>query len=783
MSTIRRKSVSLLIGIFCLLEVKLAYTFTLPSSSQPALTSTTTKLSVAQSTTTNDVSNKKHSPWYQKSKRKWASRKRRGAKTPEEIQKQLIKAEKIEASLNAALKSLERMRNNIFDESNIVKFPSIRECNGALATFGDSGDFKRALNLFWAMRKSAMVVSSYQSDISKMTTLIIPPVPTLVTYSTLMSRAVALKKEKVALRLWRLMISSPSFYTNRNTSTGMKFGAPIVPDIRAVNILMNVFAKLGDSTSAKKLIDQLYNGRVIPYAESLDQINKEHDLESSGGREDPISLIQVVPQLEPNIVTYNTMIDACIRAGDFDGAMDALEHMKYNKHFSPDIYTYTSLISAVGRNTRRRSDPNVAFELFDEMINDFQIRPNGMAYCALIDVCGRCRRSDLALKGLRMMLREKAKRSRDSKKSNKKGIVQSFTLENEVGAWTAAIDACGKAGRVDTAIRLFQTMPKFDVYPNIYTCGALTDGLLKSNEENSIDECMNVLRYMEEEGIKPSEVMYTSLITSASKLATDEHRGEVIKSTVFGDKKVSLPSDDKERLDMEKAVTVYTELIRSVTGSDVKSKKGDKENSDSSLMKVFLVLQEMKENDVQPDIACYNAILQASAKAGNVSRLRDVMDRIQMDGLTPNSNTWKEVLRGAAIARDSTLAEATWAQALSTHHNDNEDSYEEKWYPGLDEFDLLLSAYVREASRSPDRMEFLYSKVLDAYIAVSEGIETKGFHNINLNRLKKKSRTVKMIGQAIKFLRSTIPYVDETYLPTLQANIRKVERELDLNSS
>lgn len=783
MSIIRRKSFPLLIGFLYLLELKLAYTFILPSSSLP---STSTKLFVVHSTTKNDTSNNKnsqHSPWYQKSKRKWASRKRRGAKTPEEIKKQLVKAETIESSLNDALKLLEHMRNNIFDESNILKFPSIRECNGALATFGDSGDFKRALNLFWAMRKSAIVVTSYQSDISQMTTLILPPVPTLVTYSTLMSRAVALKKEKVALRLWRLMISSPSFYTNRNTSTGMKFGAPIVPDIRAVNILMNVFAKLGDSKSAKKLIDQLYNGRVIPYAESLDQNNKEHDLESSGGREDPISLIQVVPQLEPNIVTYNTMIDACIRAGDFDGAMDALEHMKYNKKFSPDIYTYTSLISAVGRNTRRRSDPNVAFELFDEMINDFQIRPNGMAYCALIDVCGRCRRSDLALKGLRMMLREKAKRSRDSKKPNKKGIVQSFTLENEVGAWTAAIDACGKAGRVDTAVRLFQTMPKFDVFPNIYTCGALTDGLLKSNEENSIDECMNVLRYMEEEGIKPSEVMYTSLITSASKLATDEHRGEVIKSTVFGDKKVSLPSDDKERLDMEKAVTVYTELIRSITGSDVKSKKGDKENSDSSLMKVFLVLQEMKENDVQPDIACYNAILQASAKAGNVSRLRHVMDRIQMDGLTPNSNTWKEVLRGAAIARDSTLAEATWAQALSTHHNNNEDSYKEKWYPGLDEFDLLLSAYVREASRSPDRMEFLYSKVLDAYIAVSEGIETKGFHNINLNRLKKKARTVKMIGQATKFLRSTIPYVDETYLPILQANIRKVERELNLNSS
>ncbi len=52
---------------------------------------------------------------------------------------------------------------------------------------------------------------------------------------------------------------------------------------------------------------------------------------------------------------------------------------------------------------------HLAFNLFDEMINEYHIKPNGMTYCALIDVCGRCGRSDLALKGLRMMLREKAK--------------------------------------------------------------------------------------------------------------------------------------------------------------------------------------------------------------------------------------------------------------------------------------------------------------------------------------------------------------------------------------
>jgi hypothetical protein len=80
----------------------------------------------------------------------------------------------------------------------------------------------------------------------------------------------------------------------------------------------------------------------------------------------------------------------------------ALDHMKANTDLSPDAMTYTSLISSVARRATMssgKSDPDLAFSLLDEMVNVLKIRPNGMTYCALIDVCSRCRRSDLALKG------------------------------------------------------------------------------------------------------------------------------------------------------------------------------------------------------------------------------------------------------------------------------------------------------------------------------------------------------------------------------------------------
>eukprot|EP00979_Chaetoceros_neogracilis_P010764 scaffold2589_cov273-Chaetoceros_neogracile.AAC.7 len=750
-------------------------------------------------------------------KRKWLANNGR-RRNPDELRYNIRRAEEVEQRLTRAMECLQDVESDSStsasseaalshsgnsDDSTKVSFPSARDCNGALAAYGDAGDFTRAIKLFEQMRKATDAVSTYSSLSGSGRLYLVPPAPTLVTYSTLMSRAVSLGKEKVALRLWRLMISCPSFYANRGKAD-VSFGAPIVPDIKAVNILMNVFAKMGDQASAKRLMEQIYDGKVVAYDTSIETNRMteidDGDFESASGPEDlGLSLIQVVPKMEPNIVTYNTLINASHRAGDLDAGLEALNQMKQNTNIVPDIFTYTSLISSVARRTTRsngKSDPDLAFELFDEMVNKYQIKANGMAYCALIDVCGRCGRSDLALKGLRMMLREKAQRQYDEKQKRKNKNYKSkgplFRLANEVGAWTAAIDACGKAGRLETAIRLFQTMPKFGVYPNIYTCGALTDCLLKSKTENYLNECLNVLRYMKEEGIEPSEVMYTSLITSASKLAkqANEERGEIVL-TDFGDRsRVSLSNDENEKQGRMKALDVYTELIRSLTNHDVvgyatnkkmRTKQGRTDVSDELLMKVFLVLQEMKASGADPDIACYNAILRACARAGDISKLRDVLRRIELDGLVPNATTWKETIRGASIARDSTMAERMWKMALSQEDDNLEGSYsDEKWTPGIEEFDLLITSYIREAAKAPEKMECLYSKVLDAYIGVANGEERFGLHHIDLDDVKNKPRTVKMISQATAFLRSTCTDADVQHLPVLESNIRQAEIDFGL---
>ena len=437
--------------------------------------------------------------------------------------------------------------------------------------------------------------------------------------------------------------------------------------------------------------------------------------------------------------------------------MDALSHMKLHTHLKPDARTYTSLISTVARRDTRASgskDPDLAFTLFDEMVNEYGIQPNGMTFCALIDVCGRCRRSDLALKGLRMMLREKEKRKlkyheKYGSNGGSNSKVYSSNLEQEVGAWSAAINACGKAGRLETAIRLFHSMSStFGVKPNIITCGSLMDCLLKSRQSNYLEEALNILVYMQEEGLEPSEVMYTSLITSAGRIARKENkkRGELVL-TDFGDR---TQTKTKGRTRM-KALDVYEELLLSLTNTKQQSQSTDASNK---LVKAFLIFQEMKATGADPDIACYNALLRACAQSGDIPKLREVIKRIEEDGLTPNETTWKEFLKGAAKARQGDVAEEVWNTALTYKNDEVDSSYTYvNWVPNVDSFLLLLASYTLQASDENvlEIKSHLYGKIIDAYLRVLNGDEEKGFNNIDIDLLQKDKRGMSMILKAINF--------------------------------
>lgn len=663
-------------------------------------------------------------------------------------------AELVEKTLSESLQEA-RITHYTQRGSNSFLFPSVRQCNSAIATFGDHGDFRRALKLFTAMRKSVSIIRrmsrsynalshvgmndgstlEFKKEVQKqrkpsrrsvhLDLIEIPPAPTLVTYSTLISRAVGVGKPRVAIRLWNLMKNQPTFYTNvisRKQRQGrisdpsvfldpselrkleVEEGA-IVPDVIFCNTLMNAYAKLGDHLMARFILNSML-----------------------GTSKDGNIVLHEIPRLTPTVVSFNTLADACKEAGDLISGLDVLDLMSSytlltdDKSIAPDAQTYTILISTVGRKSKDSRiggdrDPDKAFELLYQM-KDRGIKPNGVTYCALIDACGRCQRPDLALSGLRLMLLDK--KTENSTKP----------LVNEVGAWTAAIHACGKYGGIDTALRLFDAMQRqFSVKPNVVTCGSLTDSLVKAGR---VSETIKILQYMKNEGIVPGEVMYTSLMSSALEMAQRENHNTIVDGVQVKviERIVTADNDLSESKNKTNSILLYTELMRSMvrSGRDASNESGD------VLMRIFLAFQEMKAAGIDPDLACYNSLLRACSFAGDSEKAKDVLQRMIDDEIEPNSYSYREALRAASKDGRSIVADFVWDQAMSR----KKKTYDSGFLPHASDFELLVTAYWNDMQTSTNhtlRTHF-HRKIIDAFEGVQSQIPERGLCHISLEEIE-----------------------------------------------
>lgn len=101
-------------------------------------------------------------------------------------------------------------------------------------------------------------------------------------------------------------------------------------------------------------------------------------------------------RLSPNDVTYNSMIDVCVRCGDTEQAWKLLSDMQLN-HIHPDNFTYSTLIKGIRAQYSHQyiggvnnpKDLEKAFYLLDTMKKSNHVQPDEILYNCIIDACVR----------------------------------------------------------------------------------------------------------------------------------------------------------------------------------------------------------------------------------------------------------------------------------------------------------------------------------------------------------------------------------------------------------
>lgn len=192
----------------------------------------------------------------------------------------------------------------------------------------------------------------------------------------------------------------------------------------------------------------------------------------------------------PDVVTLNTLINGLCKAKKVDKGCELLKQVESSGDLSPNVKTFTSLISGYGKLGRMKE----ASTLFDKM-NASEIKPNVNTFNALMDGFGKAEEIGSALTMYDTML--------------------NCGHSPDVVTFTSLIDGHCRVGQLNQALMLWHEMKVRKVFPNEYTFSVLIHALCK---ENKLREARALLRELNCSSIATKPFMYNPVIDGFCKI-------------------------------------------------------------------------------------------------------------------------------------------------------------------------------------------------------------------------------------------------------------------------
>merc|ERR1719262_984412 len=187
-----------------------------------------------------------------------------------------------------------------------------------------------------------------------------------------------------------------------------------------------------------------------------------------------------------NVITYNTMIDACARCWSMDHVPKLLESMR-KEGVEPDLVTYSSLVKGYSL----AGDVRRGFQVFEEMKSSGKVLPDEIIYNVLLDGCAREALVEEALKLLESMQ------------------IAGITPSNHT--LSILVKLLGRAKRVKEAFKIVDDLTaQHGLRPNIqvYTC--LIQACLNNKQLEKAMAAHDMM--IADAHCKPDERAYTVLV-------------------------------------------------------------------------------------------------------------------------------------------------------------------------------------------------------------------------------------------------------------------------------
>ncbi|WCJ27925.1 Pentatricopeptide repeat (PPR) superfamily protein [Euphorbia peplus] len=383
------------------------------------------------------------------------------------------------------------------------------------------------------------------------------------------------------------------------------------PNARMLATILAVLGKANQEALAVEIFSrgeasvgntvQVYNAMMGVYARSgrFDKVQQVLDLMRERG-------------CEPDLVSFNTLINARLRAGAIteDMAVELLNELR-RSGLRPDIITYNTLISACSRE----SNLEAAIKVFNDM-EDRHCQPDLWTYNAMISVYGRCGLSgkaeelfkDLESKGFfpdavtyNSLLYAFAREGNVRKVKEICEEMVKIGFGKDEMTYNTMIHMHGKQGQHDIASQLYRDMRLSGRTPDAVTYTVLIDSLGKASK---MVEAARVMSEMLDIGVKPTLKTYSALICGYAKSGSREEAEKtfdcMLKSGIKPDQlaytvmlDIFLKYDDSK-----KAIKLYRQMVRDGITADpsiygILLKKLGRENKVEEITRVIKDMDEL----------------------------------------------------------------------------------------------------------------------------------------------------------------------------------------------
>lgn len=427
----------------------------------------------------------------------------------------------------------------------------------------------------------------------------------------------------------------------------------IMPDITSYNTLLDICFEQKKFELALKLFKEM-NDSICPIKPDIITFNTmlkglSLQIEEAKAKEDQISIEKIVGELKitkdsllkhgllPNDITFNTLIDALVKANKLKIAFEYFEEMQISFKIQPDMFTYSSLIKGIKSPESYLAEENLhkVLKVLQQVKETNLAKDDEILFNCVIDACFKFGDYQKAIQTYQDMLDNDIVPSAITYGIMIKGYGQFKSLESAIKIYQrmkeeniklneitlgCLLDACIKCNNLNKALQILEEQKEIQMNTIIYT--TILKGFTKERNITKALETFQIMKASSE--MKPNIITYNSLLDCAVQCQEFTKMDQIFQDICENEKKNPECSPD---------LITYSTYIKGLC----RCKKVEEAYN------MFITLRNSKKYHV--DEVLYNSLLDGLIKSHKNQEALNIYFMMQQDEIKPSNVTYSILIK------------------------------------------------------------------------------------------------------------------------------------------